>query len=196
MRKEVSLALSGMSSRDYVSQDSINSTSSLFKGGGDFSLPQVSRRVVGKDSNPLSPLSSPRSPRVRRAPSPISSSSVFAFHPVAPCKQPRLPMTRSYQLEIGRFRWRRTGALNPPIFSRGNNLGRCLRASGITRRKIPLYAQRVRFFLRKRSKLARTTAIFPLVTFFDEAPVIFSNCFQLLRPITIFLKNVFCFTEV
>lgn len=95
MRKEVSLALSGMSSRDYVSQDSINlSTSSLFKGGGDFSLPQVSRRVVGKDSNPLSPLSSPRSPRVRRAPSPISSSSVFAFHPVAPCKQPRLPMTR------------------------------------------------------------------------------------------------------
>lgn len=37
MRKEVSLALSGMSSRDYVSQDSINlSTSSQFKGGGDF----------------------------------------------------------------------------------------------------------------------------------------------------------------
>lgn len=37
MREEVSLALSGMSSRDYVSQDSINlSTSSLFKGGGDF----------------------------------------------------------------------------------------------------------------------------------------------------------------
>lgn len=72
-----------------------------------FSLPQVSRRVVGKDSNPLSPLSSPpRSPRVRRAAPPISSSSVFAFHPVAPCKQPRLPMTRSYQLEIGRFRWR------------------------------------------------------------------------------------------
>lgn len=36
-REEVSLALSGMSSRDYVSQDSINlSTSSLFKGGGDF----------------------------------------------------------------------------------------------------------------------------------------------------------------
>lgn len=72
-----------------------------------FSLPQVSRRVVGKDSNPLSPLtSSSRSPRVRRAASPVSSSSVFAFHPVAPCKQPRLPMTRSYQLEIGRFRWR------------------------------------------------------------------------------------------
>lgn len=55
-REEVSLALSVMSSREYVSQDSINlSTSSLFKDGGDFSLPQVSRRVVGKDSNPLSP---------------------------------------------------------------------------------------------------------------------------------------------
>jgi len=37
MREEVSLALSGMSLRDYVSQDSINlSTSSLFKGGRDF----------------------------------------------------------------------------------------------------------------------------------------------------------------
>lgn len=88
-----------------------------------FSLPQVSRRVVGKDSNPLSPLSSsspipplpPLSCSVPRAPSAhlrlaglrdYTFSFVFAFHPVAPGKHPRLPMTRSHPLEIGRFRWR------------------------------------------------------------------------------------------
>lgn len=42
-----------------------------------FSLPQVSRRVVGKDSNPLSPLSS--SPRVRRAPSPVSRPRLYSL---------------------------------------------------------------------------------------------------------------------
>jgi len=37
VREEVSLALSGVSSRDCASRDSINlSTSSLFKGEGDF----------------------------------------------------------------------------------------------------------------------------------------------------------------
>lgn len=87
-----------------------------------FSLPQVSRRVVGKDSNPLSPLSS-SSPallsypfltpsRVHRGHLRLAglrdytSSFVFAFHPVAPSKHPRLPMTRSHPLKIGRFRWR------------------------------------------------------------------------------------------
>lgn len=57
--EEVSLALPGVSSGDYASQDSINlSTPSVSKGGGDIPLPQVSRRVVGKDSNPLSSPSS------------------------------------------------------------------------------------------------------------------------------------------
>lgn len=122
-REEVSLALSGMSSRDYVSQDSINlSTSSLFKGGGDFPsrrcldewLVKIRIRFLLFLLRPLSLLSHPFlvQSRVHRAHLRLAGlrnytfSFVFAFHPVAPGKHPRLPMTRSHPLEIGRFRWR------------------------------------------------------------------------------------------
>lgn len=105
MREEVSLALSGMSSRDYVSQDSINlSTSSLFKGGGDFpSRRCLDEWLVKIRIRFLLFLLLCVRPRARRAPSP---SFVFAFHSVAPGKHSWLPMTRPHPLEIGRFRWR------------------------------------------------------------------------------------------
>lgn len=85
-REEVSLALSVMSSREYVSQDSINlSTSSLFKDGGDFPsrrcldewLVKIRIRFLllssSSSSSPSHSLSpSPRLPRARTAQAPSS----------------------------------------------------------------------------------------------------------------------------
>lgn len=179
MREEVSLALSGMSSRDYVSQDSINlSTSSLFKGGGDF----PSRRCLAEwlvkirirfllffffsafTARPPSTFASLLLVRI-----PFSPGSAVS---TAEATNDAVVSIGNWQIQMAR------GALNLPIFSRGNNLGRCLRALGITRRRFLHTHNAYDSSYEKGVKLVRMAAILSLLTFFDETPVIFSNYFQ------------------